>query len=262
MDVQTIIISICFIVFFLVAYYIWKSMYELQFRVDSLEQRLGSRNVQNDSTKACHPKNKSQHVAPEKVTVVQEGGGSGSSSLPTTYSSEMLQTDMEQVFMDAPLSIVQRMIGEEHILNPSELFENVGISLSNVVNEGIKDLMMDNQATFSSFIFTSAPLYNEEPVAEHEERVFEIVNDLSDILETYSDKKEETLIEPSVEEIIPVLSDPIDEYKSKTVAELKAICQTYGLPTSKTSGHKTKRELVETITQFIEQKKTEADGKK
>jgi len=235
-------------------------MYELQFRVDSLEQRIGSRNKQNDSTKTCqqsHPKNQChQNLTPEKVNVLQEGGGNGSSSLPTTYTSEILKTDMEQVFMDAPLSIVQRIIGEEHILNPSELFENVGISLSSVVNEGIKDLMMDNQATFSSFIFTSAPLYKEEPTAVHEERVFEIVNDLSDILEN----KEETLIEKTVEEIIPVLSESINEYKSKTVAELKVICQTHGLSISKSSGQKTKRELVETITQFIEQKKKETES--
>lgn len=263
MDAQTIIISICFVVFFLVAYYIWKSMYELQFRVDSLEQRLGSKSTQNDASKtrsAKIPSSGSSHknppVTPEtNSSTVQEGG---SIPLANTYSSEMFRSDVDNVFMDAPLSIVQRIIGDEHILNPSELLENVGISLSSMVNEGIKDLMMDNEkATFSSFIFTSAPLYTEE---SEEKRVFEVVNDLEDILDTSNENVtvvEENVNEQVVEENVPVLSDSVNEYKSKTVAELKVICQTHGLATSKSAGQKTKKELVETITQYIEQLKKE-----
>ena len=48
--------------------------------------------------------------------------------------------------------------------------------------------------------------------------------------------------------------DIVNEYKSKTVLELKVICQTNGLSTAKSSGQKTKKELVETILQYLQQK--------
>ena len=285
MDVQTIIISICFMIFFLVAYYIWKTMYDLQFRVDSLESRLNTISSKNMSTDTVLPSSsfgstsKKTTTSDFKVAAVdnvftpvdrnsslhtsefaQEGGKKRHF---TEFQSAMNSSDLNCSFMDAPLSIVQRILGEEHILNPSELLENVGISLSTIVNEGIKDLMMDNEkVNFTSFIFSSSGGMTHDK--ETDQRVFEVLNDLDDVSESnvglledrVSSITERVLMGVVQEEECPrTLSDDIvNEYKSKTVLELKVICQTNGLSTAKSSGHKTKKELVETILQYLQQK--------
>lgn len=264
--------------FFLVAYYIWKSMYELQYRVETLEQRLAGKSKEthstNNPTKLSQTNNQGDTGSSFNASIFKnlsnqsntyEGGGGeergGFVSKPTD-----LENDLENVFIEAPLSIVQRIIGEEHILNSSELLENVGLSLSNMVNEGIRDLMMDTEkGTFSSFIFTStSPLQTDES----EKRVFEVVNEIDeDVSEPNIQMNEEAALEVVEKTVLTETSKSqpmetmVNEYRSKTVSELKVICQSYGLPTSKNSGQKTKKELVDTIVEYMEHKKEDGVAK-
>jgi len=199
-------------------YYLWRTQMDLHLRVNHLEEKKN------------------------KETIL----GFNSEKQPETKSQK-------RKFEDNPLM---------------EMFQNSSSIIEKIVPEGIQEMLNAETSHISTMTFVMTSVDEDFSQEELESsRVEEIQNGeaIEEKVELIVDEKTggEFDLESKIQEVDDIATAEtfseevsLDDLKSKTVAQLKVLCQQYGLLTTKPGGVKSKKEIIDTLLLHLSKEET------